>query len=168
MARLSWDTIRRSLGLPEPETGQDGRGSRAGRERARHERGQGLDMEAAAFAGVEVQPAAGAAAPAAGDGVSIEPMPVTGGQRVTITYEGRLARQGAKGMYLHYGYGPGPWRNVQDVAMTPAGPQRFQASIRVQDSGRLEFCFRDDNGRWDNNDGRNWSCTIHSGGGSLA
>lgn len=170
MARLSWDTIRRSLGLPEPETGQGQRGARAGRDVARKD--PGLDMEAAAFAGVEAPPARAGAAPgqgaARGDGVSIAPMPVTGGQRVTITYEGPLAREGAQGMYLHYGYGPGPWRDVQDMAMTPAGPHRFQASIRVQDAGRLEFCFRDDRGRWDNNGGRNWSCTIHSGGGSLA
>lgn len=157
LVRLSWDAIRRSLGLPEAETENADQHEPHGPRRTpgasrrdRERRGQELDMEVA------------------GDGVSVSPMPVTEGQRVTVTYQGALAREGAGAIYLHYGYGPGPWQDVQEVAMTPVDARRYEASIQVRNAGRLEFCFRDSQGRWDNNQGRNWSCPLHSGGGSLA
>ncbi|MBO8142871.1 MAG: carbohydrate-binding protein [Firmicutes bacterium] len=105
---------------------------------------------------------------ASGDGVSVSPVPITKGQRVTVIYEGVLARQGAKAVVLHYGIGPGDWRHVRDVPMVETAPGRFEASLEVPMDGRLEFCFRDGAYNWDNNSGRNWSYIIHSGGGSLA
>ncbi len=116
MFRLTWDAIRRSLGVPE----------------------QG-DMEAADEGPVDV------AANPAGD------------ERVTITYSGALAKRGAQAIYLHYGLGPGEWRDVRETAMRPVAPGRFQATVDLPSNGRLEFCFRDERGHWDNNGGRNWS-----------
>ena len=147
MARLTWDAIRRSLGIPEPEPAGDGRTPARGGRSAAGARDKALDMELAAA-------------------VSVSPAPAEGGRRVTISYSGTLAQQGAQDIYLHYGYGPGEWEDVQEAPMRPVGTNRFQASIPVRGDGRLEFCFRDGSGRWDNNGGRNWSYAIPSEGAS--
>lgn len=152
MAKLSWDAIRRALGIPEPAP-EDGR-------RGPKETGDGRDDAQAAVRAekaldVELS-----------EEVSVSPASAPGGGQVTITYSGRLAQQGVKQIYLHYGTGPGHWRNVQETPMMQVGPQRFQASVSVPSQGRLEFCFRDDRGQWDNNGGRNWSVPGHPGGPS--
>ncbi|HLT58869.1 MAG: hypothetical protein LOD91_07635 [Limnochordales bacterium] len=182
MVKLSWEAIRKSLGIPEPEAAERDRETQATRRQPGGAQEAGMDMEVAweLDSGGERpdSPAAPGTAEAyqwgPDDGVSVSPTPITAGQRVTVTYAGPLAQAGASGVVLHYGYGPGPWQNVQEAVMDPVGPHRFQTSIEVGDGGRrqgparLEFCFRDTAGNWDNNGGRNWSYTIHGGGGPRA
>lgn len=150
MVKLSWDAIRRALGIPEPAPGDARRGPKeaggGGREggQAAAWTGKPLDVELSAE-------------------VSVTPPPA-GGRQVSITYSGRLAHEAAGEIYLHYGAGPGDWQQVQETAMVQVGPQRFRASVPVPEQGTLEFCFRDDRGQWDNNDGRNWSIPAHPDG----
>lgn len=101
------------------------------------------------------------------DGVYVKPTPITSGQQVTIWYCGLLARHGADQVYLHYGFGPGRWQNVQDVPMQRVGwigqVPLWQAQVKASAFGTLEFCFHDSADHWDNNSGHNWVYQIHWG-----
>ena len=137
MARSPLEALRRSLGL-----------ARSAPTRA--------ELEAAA----ELAPAGLAET---GTVVEVRPTPITTGQRVTVRYRGHLGQGRGSRVYLHYGFGPGPWRHVQDVPMEPAADGAWEATIQATDGGRLAFCFRDEAYRWDNNGGRDWSYEIHQG-----
>src|SRR5690606_6940068 len=88
MVKLSWDAIRRALGIPEPAPGDARRGPKeaggGGREggQAAAWTGKPLDVELSAE-------------------VSVTPPPA-GGRQVSITYSGRLAHEAAGEIYLHY------------------------------------------------------------------
>lgn len=102
-------------------------------------------------------------ATAATETVSVSPAPVTVGERVTVRYTGFLAEMPGAEVYLHYGFGPGPWRKVRDVRMDRHPDGSFVARVAAEEGGRLAFCFRDQKYRWDNNYGRDWSVEIHTG-----
>ncbi|HIE12627.1 MAG TPA: carbohydrate-binding protein [Desulfotomaculum sp.] len=96
-------------------------------------------------------------------GVVVEPVPVTAGDEITIFYNGELAREADK-MFLHLGYGPAhDWHRVQDLKMSRTGWGWIKTVEVPFDEERLNFCFRSNMDRWDNNDGRNWSYIIHAG-----
>ena len=59
---------------------------------------------------------------------------------------------------IHYGFGPN-WDNVSDVKMekTELG---FQAEINLLEGDTFNFCFNNENGIWDNNDGQNYTFTL--------
>ncbi len=96
-------------------------------------------------------------------GVIAHPVPVTAGAEVNIKYNGLLAASGADAVYLHYGYGPADhWADVADLPMHRTS-DGFEASVKVKSNDRLNFCFKDSANNWDNNNGKDWSYTIHSG-----
>ncbi|HEY8424559.1 MAG TPA: carbohydrate-binding protein [Limnochordales bacterium] len=101
------------------------------------------------------------------DGVHVKPTPITYGQQCTIWYSGLLSRHGADQVYLHYGFGPGVWKDVQDVPMRQVGwiggTPVWEASLEAKGFGTLEFCFHDSADHWDNNSGHNWVYQIHWG-----
>lgn len=101
------------------------------------------------------------------DGVYVRPTPITSGQRVTIWYSGLLARKGADQIFLHYGFGPGAWKDVHDVLMKQVGwigqTALWEAQLEARGFGTLEFCFHDSADHWDNNNGHNWVYQIHWG-----
>lgn len=99
----------------------------------------------------------------AGEGVYVTPTPVTAGEEVQVWYSGLLSKSGAKKVFLHSGVGPGAWQQIKTTPMVESSPGVFKCSIRAADGGRLEMCFHDDAYNWDNNNGRNWSYTIHNG-----
>lgn len=95
--------------------------------------------------------------------ISVEPVPITVGEQVTIRYKGFLADNQAKEIYAHVGYGPNNrWENIKDIRLqhTPAG---WEGKTNIDQTGRFNICFRDNNLRWDNNYGHNWSYEIHNG-----
>jgi len=97
-------------------------------------------------------------------GVVVDPVPVTAGEEITIFYNGMLAQDGAEQVYLHLGYGsPEDWHRVQDLKMSRTGWGWIKTIEVPFDEERLNFCFRCNRGRWDNNDGLNWSYIIHAG-----
>lgn len=73
---------------------------------------------------------------------------------VKISYTGKLFQEGSEDVYLHYGFGLN-WDEVNEVKMvkTELG---FQAEINLISSDTLNFCFRDDNNLWDNNNSENY------------
>jgi hypothetical protein len=99
-----------------------------------------------------------------GDGVLVTPLPITAGEEVRIWYGGLLAKSGAVDVYLHMGIGPGAWQQVRDVRMKKESAGIFSCIIQAPaQGGRLEFCFHDGAGNWDNQQGRDWHFPIHNG-----
>lgn len=73
---------------------------------------------------------------------------------VKLSYTGKLFQENAEEVYLHYGFGVN-WNNVSDVKMekTDLG---FQAEINLPEEETLNFCFKDGEDNWDNNDTANY------------
>lgn len=96
-------------------------------------------------------------------GIRVDPTPITLGDELKVEYRGLLVQSGAEEVYLHYGFGPGDWRYVQEVPMAMEADGTWSATVQAGEAGRFSFCFRDSAGNWDNNSGRNWSYEIHGG-----
>lgn len=77
---------------------------------------------------------------------------------IKITYAGALFQNGSNEVIIHLGFGD-DWNNAQDIAMnkTELG---FQANVNVIEATKLNFCFKNTNNEWDNNDGQNYCFTI--------
>ncbi len=97
------------------------------------------------------------------DGIFMDPVPITAGDEVRLKYKGLLAQSGARTIYLRTGYGTGAWEGVQDIPMRKGRDGSWAASLVVDNSSRLNFCFHDGANNWDNNNGMNWSYEIHDG-----
>lgn len=74
--------------------------------------------------------------------------------KVKISYTGKFFQDGSESVSIHYGFGYN-WDNVNDIAMekTELG---FQAEIELKEGDSFNFCFRNSNDIWDNNDGQNY------------
>ncbi len=74
--------------------------------------------------------------------------------RVKISYTGKLFQEASQEVTIHYGFGIN-WDNVNDVVMekTDLG---FQAEITLGEGDTFNFCFKDENDNWDNNEGHNY------------
>ena len=74
--------------------------------------------------------------------------------KVKISYVGKLYQDASEEVSIHYGFGPN-WDNVNDVEMqkTDLG---FQAEIDLLEGDSFNFCFKDANNNWDNNDNKNY------------
>jgi len=73
---------------------------------------------------------------------------------VKISYTGSFFEDGSEDVYIHYGFGIN-WDNLSEVKMekTELG---FQSEIELLDSDSLNFCFRNENNEWDNNNSENY------------
>lgn len=78
--------------------------------------------------------------------------------KVKISYTGKLFQENSDEVYLHYGFGL-QWENIQEIKMekTELG---FQCEIELISSDSLNFCFRNNQNNWDNNEGQNYSFPI--------
>ena len=77
---------------------------------------------------------------------------------VKISYTGKFFQENAEEVYIHYGFGIN-WDNLNEVKMekTELG---FQAEIFLGEGDSFNFCFRNGNDEWDNNDGKNYIFNI--------
>ena len=73
---------------------------------------------------------------------------------VKVTYAGKLFQNGSEDVTVHYGFGEN-WENAQDIQMQKS-ELGFQADIHVQPNTKLNFCFKNAKGEWDNNCGNNY------------
>lgn len=73
---------------------------------------------------------------------------------VKISYTGKFFQDGSNDVFIHYGFGLN-WDNVAEVQMekTELG---FQAELTLGEGETFNFCFRNGNNQWDNNDGQNY------------
>lgn len=74
--------------------------------------------------------------------------------KVKISYAGQLFQDGSEEVYIHYGFGLN-WDNLGEVKMekTELG---FQAEIELLSDDTFNFCFRDGENKWDNNNCENY------------
>jgi hypothetical protein len=74
---------------------------------------------------------------------------------VKISYIGNLYQNASEEVFIHYGFGNN-WDNINDIQMkkTDLG---FQAEIDLLEGDSFNFCFKDSNDNWDNNDNQNYS-----------
>lgn len=73
---------------------------------------------------------------------------------VKISYTGKLFGNNSEKVFIHYGFG-NSWKNLNEIEMqkTELG---FQAEIELVSFDTFNFCFKDGNNNWDNNDGKNY------------
>jgi len=91
------------------------------------------------------------------NGVQVMPLNEDG-MSLRIRYIGQLTLSGSE-IFVHYGFGePENWINTKDAAMERKG-DGWELSVKME-SKRMNFCFRDKNYNWDNNNGNNWTYVI--------
>ncbi len=73
---------------------------------------------------------------------------------VKISYTGELFQNNSEEVFIHYGFG-NDWENLNEVKMTKT-ELGFQAEIHLTSSDTLNFCFRNSDDVWDNNDSDNY------------
>ena len=73
---------------------------------------------------------------------------------VKISYIGKLFQEASEEVSIHYGFGLN-WDDVNDIKMekTDLG---FQAEIKLGEGDTFNFCFKNGDDCWDNNDGQNY------------
>ena len=74
--------------------------------------------------------------------------------KVKISYTGKFFKEASEKVFIHYGFGMN-WHNVDDKIMqkTDLG---FQAEIDLEQGDTFNFCFKNENDCWDNNEGNNY------------
>lgn len=74
--------------------------------------------------------------------------------RVKISYTGVFFENNSEEVYIHYGFGFS-WDNLSEIKMekTELG---FQTEIDLIESDTFNFCFRNGNNEWDNNQYQNY------------
>ena len=80
------------------------------------------------------------------------------GRTVKLTYAGKLIENGANEIYVHYGYGL-LWNNLQEIKLDKID-NHYETNITLSCAEDLNFCFRDENNNWDNNNTKNYCATI--------
>ncbi len=78
--------------------------------------------------------------------------------KVKISYTGNFFQNASEEVFFHYGFGTN-WNNVKDVKMekTELG---FQIEIEIGSDETFNFCFFNEKGEWDNNNGNNYIFNI--------
>ena len=74
--------------------------------------------------------------------------------KVKISYTGKFFQDASDKVSIHYGFGIN-WDNVSDIEMvkTELG---YQAEIDLLEGDTFNFCFRNAEEGWDNNDSQNY------------
>ena len=77
---------------------------------------------------------------------------------VKLSYTGELFQDGSEEVYIHYGFGIN-WDNVDEAKMekTELG---YQCEINLLVTGTFNFCFKNGENKWDNNNGNNYIFNI--------
>lgn len=74
--------------------------------------------------------------------------------KIKISYTGALFQGNAEKVFIHYGF-DNDWKELNEIEMqkTDLG---FQAEIELPAYDSFNFCFRDGNNNWDNNNAANY------------
>ena len=83
---------------------------------------------------------------------------LTANSTVKISYTGRFFQDGSKEVSIRYGFG-NEWENQTeaDMVKTDLG---FQIEVNLIDKETFNFCIKNENDEWDNNDGKNYIFNI--------
>lgn len=77
---------------------------------------------------------------------------------VTISYSGSLFRTGSESVTLVYGFGD-KWENQNEKEMTK-NENNFSTEIKLLDYDKINFCFRNSDNIWDNNNYLDYTAPI--------
>ena len=79
---------------------------------------------------------------------------LTSNSIVKISYTGKFFQDGSKKVFIHYGFG-NEWENLSEKSMqkTDLG---FQIEIELLDKETFNFCLKNENNDWDNNNSQNY------------
>ena len=80
------------------------------------------------------------------------------GRTVKLTYSGTLVDGGASEIYVHFGFGL-LWDNLQELKLEKVDGA-YETEITLTSSENINFCFRDENNNWDNNNAQNYTAPI--------
>ena len=87
---------------------------------------------------------------------------LTLGDKLKVTYNGLLAKSGAKDVYAVVGFGDNNnWKDTKTYQMNSTNQQLFELSIPVKDGEQINVVFKDVADNWDNNSGKNYSFYVH-------
>ncbi len=82
------------------------------------------------------------------------------GRTVKLTYKGDLVTPTTNEIYVHYGFGL-LWENIQEIKLDKIENNTYETEITLAHSyDSINFCFRDDNNNWDNNNAKNYTANI--------
>lgn len=83
---------------------------------------------------------------------------LTANSTVKISYTGKFFSDGSKDVSIRYGFGNN-WENQTEECMvkTDLG---FQIEINLIDRDTFNFCIKNENNEWDNNNGNNYTFNI--------
>ena len=76
------------------------------------------------------------------------------GTKVKISYTGKFFFFSSTNVYIHYGFGS-EWEGVVDAEMTKTD-LGFQIEVDLLDKETFNFCIKNENGEWDNNNDENY------------
>lgn len=95
-------------------------------------------------------------------GVYIDPIPPSYGSDVKIKYEGILAGQKDEGLILCVGYGfkEEPFKQ-REITMS-RDTRGFEAEFTIEASDTLNFYFKNQQGKIDDNQGEKWQVAVDS------
>lgn len=79
---------------------------------------------------------------------------LTRNSKVKISYTGKFFQDNSSNVYIHYGFG-NEWEELNDLAMEKSD-LGFQAEIDLLDYDSFNFCLKNENNDWDNNNGENY------------
>ncbi len=73
---------------------------------------------------------------------------------VKISYTGKFFEDNSNEVFIHYGFGEN-WDNLNEIKMekTDLG---FQTELELLESDSFNFCFRNNENLWDNNNNQNY------------
>ena len=79
---------------------------------------------------------------------------LTSNSIVKISYTGKFFQDGSEKVFIHYGFG-NKWENLSEQSMqkTDLG---FQIEVELLDKETFNFCLKNENNDWDNNNGQNY------------
>lgn len=80
------------------------------------------------------------------------------GRTVKLRYNGSLVEGGASEIYVHFGFGL-LWDNLQELKLEKVD-DAFETEITLISSEDINFCFRDNENNWDNNEAQNYTAPI--------
>ena len=73
---------------------------------------------------------------------------------IKISYTGKFFQDNSSEVYIHYGFGE-DWNHSNDIKMEKS-ELGFQAEIHLLDSNLFNFCFKNQDDAWDNNNQLNY------------
>lgn len=73
---------------------------------------------------------------------------------VKISYTGKFFQENSETVFIHYGFGVN-WDNINDIEMTRT-ELGFQAELTLGEGDTFNFCFKNGENQWDNNEGQNY------------